>query len=118
MEDFAEFVAQLLHSATVTHFMHWSTDSYATHVALGQYYEEIVELTDDLAEAYMGCYEKLTRFPSDFHTAKDPVQYLTGIKDFVEESRKELPQETQLQNIVDEIAGLIDQTLYKLRFLK
>lgn len=117
MEDVAEFVAQLLHSSTVAHFMHWSTSSYAAHKALGEYYEEIIELTDDFAEAYMGCYEKLTRFPSEFHTATDPIKYLTGIKDFVDEARQELPQETQLQNIVDEIAGLIDQTLYKLRFL-
>lgn len=117
MEDTAEFVAQLLHSATVTHFMHWSTDSYAQHVALGEYYDSIVELTDKFAEAYMGCYGKLTRFPEEFHSAKDPVKYLTSIKDFVDEARKDLSQETQLQNIIDEIAGLIDGTLYKLRFL-
>jgi hypothetical protein len=29
-----------------------------------------------------------------------------------------LPEDTQLQNLVDEIAALIDSTLYKLRFLK
>jgi len=29
-----------------------------------------------------------------------------------------LPQESQLQNIIDEIAQLIDSTVYKLKFLK
>jgi len=28
------------------------------------------------------------------------------------------PQDTELQNITDEIAQLIDSTIYKLRFLK
>jgi Tfp pilus assembly protein PilO len=39
------------------------------------------------------------------------------MKEFVEKARKELPQDTELQNIIDEIADLINTTLYKLRFL-
>lgn len=37
---------------------------------------------------------------------------------FVEESRKELPQDTELQNLVDEIAELINSTLYPLKYLE
>jgi hypothetical protein len=59
----------------------------------------------------------IAEYPKEFHIAKDPVKYLTQIKDFVESMRKALPAETQLQNIQDEIAGLVDGTLYKLRFL-
>jgi hypothetical protein len=50
--------------------------------------------------------------------AKTPQKYLKSLCDFVEEIRKELPTDTPLQNIIDEIASLIDSTLYKLRFLK
>jgi hypothetical protein len=50
--------------------------------------------------------------------AKTPQKYLKSLCDFVEEIRKELPKDTPLQNIIDEIAQLIDSTLYKLRFLK
>jgi DNA-binding ferritin-like protein len=116
-EEVAEFVSALLHSSTVTHFMHWATKSYAIHVALGDYYEEIIELTDSLAEAYMGRYDQLKKFPKDFHTSEDPEEYLDSIKEFVQEARKELPQDSELQNIVDEIADLINSTLYKIRFL-
>lgn len=117
-EETAEFVSTLLHSSTVTHFMHWSTNSLSVHEALGEYYDEIIELTDQFAEAYMGRYEQLKKFPNEFHTATDPVKYIEGMKDFVEEARKELPQDSELQNIIDEIADLINTTLYKLRFLK
>ena len=115
--EVAEFVAHLLHSSTVTHFMNWSTSSYAKHKALGKYYEQIVDLVDRFAESYMGKYEQLKKFPEEFHTEKDPVKYLENMKEFVEESREELPQDTELQNLVDEIADLINSTLYKLRFL-
>jgi DNA-binding ferritin-like protein len=116
-EEAAEFVATLLHSSSVTHFMHWSTDSFAKHMALGEYYDQIIELADQYAEAYMGRYEQLKKFPEEFHSAKEPVKYLESMKEFVEEARKELPQDTELQNIIDEIADLINSTLYKLRFL-
>ena len=117
-ESAAAFVSVLFHSATVTHFMHLQTKSFAQHMALGEYYDAIVELADKWAEAYQGCYDIITNYPKDFHLATDPVKYLTQIKDFVDDLRKDLPSESQLQNIVDEIADQIDSTLYKLRFLK
>jgi len=117
-ESAAAFVSVLFHSATVTHFMHLQTKSFAQHMALGEYYDAIVELADKWAEAYQGCYDIITNYPKDFHLASEPVKYLTQIKDFVDDIRKDLPSESQLQNIVDEIADQIDSTLYKLRFLK
>jgi len=114
----ATFVSTLLHSATNTHFMHFQTESYAEHKALQMYYEGIVDLVDDFTEAYQGAYDKIKAYPDDFHLAKNPQRYLKSLCDFVEEIRKELPQDSQLQNIIDEIAQLIDSTLYQLRFLK
>lgn len=117
-DEMSEFLAALLHSSTVTHFLHWSTNSYANHIALREFYKSIVKLTDELAEAYMGKFEQIKKFPEEFHSGKDPVKYLESLKDFVQESREELPQDSEIQNLVDEIADLINSTLYKLRFLK
>lgn len=98
--------------------MHLSTDSFSVHQALNTYYNEIIDLVDQYAEAYMGRYGQIKKWPQEFHNAKEPVKYLESLKDFVEESRKDLPQDSELQNLVDEIADLINSTLYKLRFLK
>ena len=117
-ESAAAFVSVLFHSATNTHFMHLQTKSYSQHVALGAYYDAIVELTDAWAEAYQGVYDIITDYPKDFHLATDPVKYLTQIKEFVNDIRKDLPQDSELNNLVDSIADQIDSTLYKLRFLK
>lgn len=113
-KDVADFISTLFHSSTVTHFMHLSTDSYAVHKALGKYYLAIVELTDSFAEAYSGAYQKIKTFPENFHNAKDPVRYLESICDYVKNNRKAMPDDSQLQNIIDEIASLIDSTLYRL----
>jgi DNA-binding ferritin-like protein len=114
----AMFAATMLHSATNTHFFHWSTDSFSKHMALGSYYDEIVPLVDDLVEAYMGCYEQIKTFPSVYHQPKEAVKYLESLKSFVDDARQDLPKESQIQNIVDEIAQLIDSTCYKLKYLK
>jgi hypothetical protein len=118
MENCALFLATMLHSATNTHFFHWTTDSYAKHIALAEYYDGIVELTDSFAEAYMGKYGKFTSFPSVYHQPKDPIRYLESLQSFVKEARQDLPQDSELQNIIDEIADLINTTTYKLKFLK
>jgi hypothetical protein len=118
MENCALFLATLLHSATNTHFFHFTTDSYAKHKALAKYYDGIVGLVDTLAESYMGKYGKLTSFPSVYHQPKDPLKYMESLQNFVADARQDLPQDSELQNIIDEIADLINSTTYKLKFLK
>jgi len=118
MENCALFAATLLHSATNTHFFHWSTDSYSKHKALSKFYDEVVDLTDQFVESYMGKYGKITSFPSVYHQPKDPVKYLQSLMAFVKDARQDLPQDSELQNLVDEIADLINTTTYKLVNLK
>lgn len=118
MENCALFLATMLHSATNTHLFHWSTDSYAKHKAFAKYYDSIIDLTDTFAESYMGKYGKFTAFPSVYHQPKDPIRYMESLQSFVKEARQDLPQDSELQNIIDEIADLINSTTYKLKFLK
>lgn len=115
-DDVADFVMTLLHSATVTHLMHLKTKSYSQHVALGAYYEGIVPLVDGFAEAFQGTYSVIENYP-DAHTVGDekPVDYLDDLCVYVDAKRKKLPQDTMLQNIIDEIVQLLDSTLYKLK---
>ena len=117
-DNVALFAATMLHSATNTHFFHWSTDSYSKHMALAEYYDGIVELTDAYVEAYMGCYEKITKFPTVYHQPTEPLAYLVSLQKFIKEARNDLPEDEQLCNLLDAIADLVDSTTYKLRFLK
>ena len=114
-----EFVAVLLHSATATHLMHLSTKSYPAHVALGAYYDAIVDLVDKWAEAFQGKYSviPLTAYPGGFAVQKDCVGYAETLLKFVKGARKQLPDDTDLQNIIDEIVGQYLSAIYKLKFL-
>ena len=114
----ALFVSVLFHSGTNAHFMHLQTKSYSEHKALGRYYETVIDLADRWAEAYQGCYQVIDSYPSDFHIAKVPLIYIEKIKNFVDAIRKLLPDDNQLQNIIDEIVELLDSTCYKLKNFK
>lgn len=114
-----EFVATLLNAATTAHFMHLSSKSYAAHMALGTFYEELPDLVDAVAEACMGRGEQVDSFPEQPTVGEgDPIEYLEWLCRFVDGERTDLPQDTEIQNSIDEIVSLIDSTLYKLRFLK
>ena len=115
----ANFVATLFHSGTNAHFLHLQTKSYSEHKALQKYYEDIIDLVDAWAEAYQGCYSVIQSYPTDFHAVKGtPVDYIETVKEYVDKIRKTLPDESQLQQLVDNIAELLDTTLYKLKNLK
>jgi hypothetical protein len=116
-----QFTMCLLHSVTNAHILHLITQSYSEHKALETFYTEIGDRVVDFVEAFQGKYGLLHDFIADYSLPpKSPLEYLTYLKDEVMVLRNEynFPQDTELQNITDEIASLIDSTLYKLRFLK
>ena len=115
-----QFTMCLLHSVTNAHILHLTTTSYAVHKALQGYYTKVDDLVDDFVEAFQGKYGLLHDFTADYVLPGQPIEYLTYLKDEVATLRRaeKFPQDSELQNTVDEIAQLIDSTLYKLRFLK
>jgi hypothetical protein len=119
-KDAAEFVGVLLHSSTATHYLHLNTASYAAHKALGHYYENIVDLADKFAEAYQGHngIMPLGDYPEGFKVQTDATAYAESLLTYVKGMRKELPQDTDLQNIIDEIVAEIVTLIYKLKRFK
>lgn len=113
-----EFVMCLLHSQTNAHILHLQSRSYAEHKALEAYYEGIDDLIDSFVEAYQGKYGIIEDYSDDYELPTPALEYMISKADYIKESRKALPQDSELQNIIDEIVSLIDSTVYKLRFLK
>lgn len=111
-----EFILTLFNARTAAHVAHLQTQSYAKHIALGEFYEGIVDLADTFAEAYIGCNGPIEFKGSSFKLEKDPIKMLESLKTTSESARAECSH-TALQNIIDEITSLIASTLYKLKFL-
>jgi hypothetical protein len=86
-------------------------------MALGEYYNSLNDLVDTFAEAYQGKYGLIEGYTATYSLPPAPLEYLIEISDYIKTARAFLPADTELQNLVDEIASLTDGTIYKLRFL-
>lgn len=116
----AEFVGMMFLGRDVAHSVHLNTRSFSKHMALGTFYDNIIELADKFAEAYQGKYGLIG--PISLMNARKTsniVEFLQDQVDEIEKVRYEVVDktETALQNIIDEIVGLYLSTLYKLKFL-
>lgn len=120
--DFTKFISYLFHSRTQAHVFHLQTPSFAAHSALNVYYDEIVGLTDGLVESYQGKYGILTGYSSfnlmQYESCEEIQNYFKALLNTIESGRAELPQDSYIQNQIDEVVELITSTLYKLTYLK
>jgi len=123
MEQFVKFVSTLFASRTQAHIFHLQTKgpgSLAKHEALNSYYDEIVGLVDGLIESTQGRYGIVRGYsgPSQFKEDDQPLTYFQALCQYVETIRKNLPQDSYIQNEIDEIVKLIESTKYKLENLQ
>jgi hypothetical protein len=120
-ESLGELMCSLLHSATVTHIMHLQSESYAEHMALGEYYEAIPDLVDAVIEGWQGKNQQILRgygYCDESYESAKPIEYLQNLSKQFSESRSLIGDAPELQNLADAIADQLNSTIYKLRFLK
>jgi hypothetical protein len=61
-----QFFITLLHSSTNAHILHLQSRSLSEHMALGEFYLSIEELTDNLIEAWQGKNSQLAQYPNTY----------------------------------------------------
>lgn len=123
---FEKLISTLMASRDQAHIFHWQTTgigSFAAHMALNAYYDEIPGLTDALVESYQGKHGIITGYTSaeEFseYEKTTVVKYFKGLAMFVERAYAKLPQEdTYILNQIDNVKELIYSTIYKLENLQ
>lgn len=113
----------LLHGVTAAHVHHWNTigpGAYAEHNAIGAFYEELDELTDSLIEGCLLDDQKIISANRAFFLGETSLELVEYIREEVSVIRKSpgFPQDSEVQNAVDEIAMLCRHTINKLVRLK
>ena len=120
MDKFAIFIGTLMQSRNQAHVYHLQTDSFAAHKALNEYYDEIIDLIDGLVESYQGRYGILRNYKISGAVKEDdnPIMYFKALSKFVETVRRQCPQDSYIQNEIDNVVKLIESTSYKLNYLR
>ena len=106
-----KFIGMLFQSRDAMHIAHLQTTSFAEHKALNGYYDGILDLTDKFSEVYFGRNKRVEIIIPESKNL-DAMSHLREMQQLVDGERNNYSSE--LQNIMDEMLGLINQTLYLL----
>ena len=118
-------VAELMNASTLTHKLHLKiigVGSYAQHKALNEFYDDIKDHADTLAEEYQG--HKMILLDTDkafmsnyiLSTVEDCLDYLEKLYNLISEVQSMMTC-SSIINTMDEIKSTINSTKYKLNFL-
>jgi hypothetical protein len=115
-----ELLCEMLEASAQAKVFHWQTVSLSEHNALGEFYEGFNDLMDKFIEAYQGCYGRIMMgcdMEVKPYTLDAPITFLEEFKSYISGGARMLViGNPALTNILDEINGLVDQTIYRLTF--
>jgi len=113
-------ISLLLTARNVAHMWHWKVKSFSQHMALGELYDALSDMSDDMMEMYMG------RYGTDAHIAlsdpnpfseQDPIEFVRQLDAFLADQEHKIPQDGFLVNKFQELQGIVSQIKYKMENL-
>lgn len=115
-----EMVEKVFTTRNLVHFAHWNTKSFASHMALGELYDAIVEEVDDIVEKYQGEFGLLEGLECcDCESPKDIVVQIQSDSDWIKTNRIKIANGSNtILNLLDGLTGTYNKILYKLNNLK
>lgn len=116
-----ELVARVFYTRNVAHFEHWRAEGvggYARHMALGDFYEKVIEALDAVVEAYQGAFELVGSIPVTKTKAEDILLILIEDAKWIEKNHDAICKGNRaVANLLDTVTGVYLTTTYKLRNL-
>ena len=117
-----KLIATLFLSREVAHREHLKTDKYSDHMALNEFYDSILGITDKLVENYQGRHGVIANIP--ILTNDKPnlsiikvLEYHMGLLERARHTAID-KDDAVLQAIIDEVVMVYLRTIYKLKQLK
>ena len=117
----AEVTSILFNARDKAHQLHLTTKSFANHVALGELYDKIADVMDELIEVCQGSDQLMSNEDYEHIGIKqkysnDPTEFVTQLVNSLKDIRHQVSSVgTDAENIVDELLSVSHKTLYKLK---
>lgn len=117
-----ELIARVFYARNLAHVEHWRATgkgSYARHMALGSFYEDVIEALDALVEGYQGAFELVGKVPPSAAEDGDILSVLETDAEWIEDNHEDICGGSRaVGNLLDVVAGVYLSATYKLRNLK
>lgn len=114
-----ELISKAFTTRNLLHFAHWNTKSFASHMALGDLYDSIIEDIDEIVETYQGRFGLIQNLYCDAATLpQDVTAHVKEEAKWVEDNRVYISKgDTSIENLIDTLLGHYHKTVYKLENL-
>jgi DNA-binding ferritin-like protein len=118
----SNLLTKLMLARNVAHMWHWKVKSFALHMALGELYDGLTEMMDDIAEMYMGTYGQDAFHveisqPNGF-SEQDPLEFVNQLNAFLHDQHDRIPQDGFIVNKYEELQAMVSKIKYKMENLK
>ena len=119
-DNYGTFCSDLFACADIIKIAHLKAKgpgAYAQHVALGELYDALSDMADDITETIQG-YKGILTISIPATSFQEPIAYIkakrTSISSMLEQVEKEMPD---VSNKLQDLIGVMSKTIYKLENL-
>jgi DNA-binding ferritin-like protein len=117
-----DFVGRMFAIRDAAHLAHWAANgkgSFARHVALGKFYDKLIDKLDAYIEAYQGYFGLIGPVKPIPYTRENIQEQIKGLASWMEAHCQEICREKPgLENMLQDIEALFATTFYKLKNLE
>jgi DNA-binding ferritin-like protein len=113
------FCSELFACANIIKIAHLKTKgpgAYAQHVALGDLYDAVSDMADDITESVQG-YEGILTISIPATSFMEPLAYIKGERTKMIAAKSKFASMPDIANKIDELIGHFSKTIYKLENL-
>ena len=116
-----ELVARVFGTRNTAHLVHWAArgpGSFAQHMALDAFYNNIIEQIDKIVEMHQGAFGLMGDVEPGSVPTKNFTEHVAKEAQWIEDNRERISQDVcALENVIDELVGIYLTTYYKLKNL-
>ena len=114
-----ELASRVFQARDAAHRAHWKSTSYSQHMALGAFYDDVIEAIDGIVESYQGEFGLIGEFQLIVPPVSGMAGYLKVEADWIATNRDKIARGScQIQNQLDSLVSIYRTTVYKLVNLK
>lgn len=112
---FEEFIARVFAARDVAHREHLRTHSLSVHLALGEFYETIIEQVDEIIECYQGEFDLAGEYQVETSPVSNITTWIQAENAWIKENIDAISNgDGSIKNLVEGLRAIYQRTIYKL----
>ena len=118
MTTIQDLAARVFVARDVVHREHWKTSSFSQHMALGAFYDDVIESVDEIVECYQGEFGLIGDFSVETPSVFQITPWLQSEMAWIQENVVTIANgSASIRNLLDGLVAIYQRTIYKLTFL-